>query len=259
MEIDILFKDLKLNLQSLVIVSTGGIDFFHNIFNIKPKDFLRYSKLDFDCKCEQRLVNSLSNAKRAIDCQIDETLSKLGIDFEKSIQAGEMLIELFKIDNNLPKKLQIVQALNLAPSFITSNSRNLRNKLEHEYELPTENKVKEIIDIAELFINAVEGKINILESEFIITDEKNYSNNFNSCIKIKFDSVSLQFDVTFIKQREIIESCKLDQSSTSFWFFLRVMISIYDEFECEKTIRNLLKQYFPEIPDHKISLSMKYE
>ena len=46
-------------------------------FEITPKDFLNYGKLDFKQNDKRGLINSLTNAKRAIDCQTKQNFTFL--------------------------------------------------------------------------------------------------------------------------------------------------------------------------------------
>ncbi|WP_072743125.1 hypothetical protein [Sporanaerobacter acetigenes] len=52
-------------------------------FDISSKDFLIFAKGDYYCSTKQGLTNALSNAKRAIDCQVDWIISYLGYDYLK--------------------------------------------------------------------------------------------------------------------------------------------------------------------------------
>ncbi len=81
-------------------------------------------------------------------------------------------MQYFEFESDIPIKLRIIHALNLAPSLIISKSRTLRNKLEHMYKKPEIDDVKEALDVADLFIRSVTGKLGMLWSEFEIVDWK---------------------------------------------------------------------------------------
>ena len=88
-------KESKIDLTNLILIPSGGGGSDNSDFEISPKDFLRFSKLDFHSNNRKGLINSLTNAKRAIDCQIDETFSVLGIDFQEiPNQAESKIVEL---------------------------------------------------------------------------------------------------------------------------------------------------------------------
>jgi len=68
-----LFLTCKINAGN-IIVERGSGELLNHEFEIKPKDFLNYSKKDFKAKNERGNINALTNAKRAIDCQTDKIL-----------------------------------------------------------------------------------------------------------------------------------------------------------------------------------------
>ena len=86
--------------------------------------------------------------------------------FDLDIKA---FVEHFDLDEDVPIKLKIIHALNLAPSILISKTRTFRNKLEHFYKKPTIDEAKEALDVADLFIRSVEGKFKILTNEFSLT------------------------------------------------------------------------------------------
>ena len=226
-------KESKIDLTNLILIPSGGGGSDNSDFEISPKDFLRFSKLDFHSNNRKGLINSLTNAKRAIDCQIDETFSVLGIDFQEIPNQAENIISLLKFSNDLPYKLKLIQALNLAPAYIVSKARTLRNKLEHFYKLPTKEEVQESIDIAELFIRSIEGKTRILEGEFYLTDSKNRTGHwdFDSGLSFSFDESNKKFNITTTKNKVRFDSFTVDYSKSEYYGLLRLMNSIDDEFE----------------------------
>ena len=72
-----ILKVSKINLTDMTLRTISGTSLQQNIFNISPKDFLRFAKEDLKERDERGLINSITNSKRAIDCQIDETIEKL--------------------------------------------------------------------------------------------------------------------------------------------------------------------------------------
>ena len=170
-----LLKDTKIDLTKAYLVPSAGGAYLDSKFDLTPKDFLRFAKQDLKQEDDRGIINSLTNSKRAIDCLTDETLEKCGIkcnDFSSDIKN---FIDQFDLDDDIPIKLKIIHALNLAPSILISKTRALRNKLEHYYQKPSINEAKEALDIADLFIRSVEGKFSSLTNYFGLTDEKNYN------------------------------------------------------------------------------------
>ncbi len=142
-----LLQEIRIDLTNTIIIPQGGSYYIENIFELMPKDFLRFAKMDFKLKDDRGIINSLTNAKRAIDCQVDEIFEKCGItinDFDYEIKE---FIKLFELDDDIPLKLKFIHALNLAPSNLISKTRNIRNKLEHSYRKPTISEAKEALDL----------------------------------------------------------------------------------------------------------------
>jgi len=250
------FKETKLDLTNLVFIPSGGSGSDSSNFEISPKEFLRFSKLDFHSNNSQGLINSLTNAKRAIDCQMDETLSILGIDFQDIPKQSESIVSLMEFNQDLPYKLKLIQALNLAPAYIVAKARTLRNKLEHYYKLPSKEEVQESIDIAELFIRSIEGKTRILEGEFFITDSKNRTDHweYDSGLSFGFDEKNKSFKIQAKKKKVPLDSFKIDYQDVEYYGLLRLMHSVDDEFECLKSLQLIMRLIEHEMPIDKIKL-----
>lgn len=127
-------------------------------FEIMPFDFLRYAKMDFREGSDRGYLNALTNAKRAIDCQIDAIFKSIGIDdipknssFNSFVSAHERTFG--KLEGNF--KLRIISALELSPTTLVAEIRELRNKLEHYYVVPKSEDVKRALELAELFVKSM--------------------------------------------------------------------------------------------------------
>jgi len=119
------------------------------VHDIDARDFLCFAEQDLEENSERGRVNSLSNAKRAIACRIDEILALM--NFERFAKHERW---------NLPYKMEVVEsfgvpARNVLRDIITSK----RNFLEHEYVRPERREVRQIVDIAELFLEATDKYI----------------------------------------------------------------------------------------------------
>jgi uncharacterized protein YoxC len=258
--LDIL-KQTKIDLSQTIVSSqggTGGIDYF----DIKPKDFIRYAKEDFKQETKKGLVNSITNAKRAIDCQIDTVLKYFGIDFDKIPRESEELInktELLKSD--LPHKLKLIQALKFAPSGLTSKARNLRNKLEHYYQIPSENEIREAIEISELFIMSCESKTKMVDDDFIISstnfiykDSHSPSlpdymvDRFSNQIRIDFDYQNKRIRVEPTIDKMIKKKIYFLQTDPEYYFLLRLINSIDDEIDFIDSLKIFINYIKHPIP-----------
>ena len=106
---------------------------------LKPVEYLTFAEKDLRLGGPRGLVNALANAKRAIDCQIFNLLSSLGIPEPYSF----------------PGRLNALQALGLLAPRVIRKIVQLRNILEHEYYLPKVDEVEDAIDITALFVGTL--------------------------------------------------------------------------------------------------------
>lgn len=229
-----ILKVSKINLTDMTLRTISGTSLQENIFNISPKDFLRFAKEDLKERDERGLINSITNSKRAIDCQIDETIEKLISKSDNFNPIVDDFLKYFEFESDIPIKLRIVHALNLAPSLLISKSRTLRNKLEHFYKKPEIKEVKEALDVADLFIRSVTGKLGMIWEEFEIVDWKNNELNFKFSEK--------KFKIVYKKDDNLINTYLIDSNNIEYYGLLRLMLSSDDEIEIEETFKILLQQ-----------------
>jgi hypothetical protein len=239
-----LFKETKIDLTKAYLDVLGKYPYTGNVFDINPKDFLRFAKLDLKQDDVRGLINSLTNSKRAIDCQIDEVLNKYGISQDNFKPAIENFIADFEL-GDIPIKLKFIQAVNFAPSLLISKTRNLRNRLEHLYQKPTEIEVREALDVVELFILSVSGKFKIQTEEFLITDGRYYNKNNKdvnkNAIYFLFNEKTKNFDLKKIINKEPVEEISVTPTDKEYFGIVRLVNSIDDEFELNDSLKIILK------------------
>jgi hypothetical protein len=130
------------------------------IFDINPREFLSYAKRDLEENTDRGKINGLGNAKRAINCRVDEIIKILNFE-ELSISKNW----------GLPYKLTVLNSFHIvAPKVLTEWINKKRNLLEHEYERPKD--IKHDIDIAELFIEATDKYVSRGLMNKIVISEK---------------------------------------------------------------------------------------
>lgn len=154
------FDLVKLDYTNLSIGVSDNINFNHS-FPVMPFDYLKYAQEDMSTSSGKALINALSNSKRSIDCMIEVVLRSLNINPENvHPSALEFCAKVLptRERNIKPLSLRIFCALGLAPSFLITEVRNLRNKVEHEFQIPNELEVLRAIEIAELLLNNVKAK-----------------------------------------------------------------------------------------------------
>lgn len=213
-------------------------------FEISPRDFLSFAQQNLKMNDKKGLISALSNAKRAIDCQIDLVILFYGFNYSKFEKANcysqiKSLINEYEIENQkfsgVPFKLKFITSFGIAPSFLVSKIRELRNKLEHEYKMPSKAEVREAVEVAELFINSTENIItrNFYHSIFFgnnlyIDDSYNKpffkisypeDNKDNKILKQKYN----EFKITLFKNKETYIS-KISPKNKKYIFLIKVLL-----------------------------------
>ena len=251
-------KDLKIDFSSTILIKDSGVS-VDDPFELNSKDFLRFAKTDIIEKDERGFVNSLTNAKRAIDCQVDTALSIFGISFDEIKPETNRIINLTGNDKiDISHKFKLIQALDFAPSILISEIRTIRNKLEHYYNKPTLKEVNKAIELAQLFLLAIDNRINIVEEHFTITDENNYIEDWEckNGFDIHFHPKNKQLKLTFQKDKKIIEKIELSENDEEFYAIIKLINNIKDEIDMENSLKIFLKMIDHPIPQEKIKLQM---
>ncbi|CAC9972888.1 hypothetical protein [Flavobacterium panici] len=255
-----ILKSSRLDLTDLIVCADMGTELDKSVFDLCPKDFLRWAKIDLKGGNLMGHINSLTNSKRAIDCQIDSVFEALGIKSDNFNKEFADYVKLFDFeDDNIPIKLKIIHSINLAPSLIIFKTRSLRNKLEHLYQQPKEDEVKEAVDIADLFIRCVDGKTDMINSEFFITDGKNFGKSrwhVEKNLYFKFDTDLKNFSIKIkntTSDDSNLEEVIIDSNDKEFIAILNLMFSINDDFDCEDAIVKLLQFAGHKIPSEQVN------
>jgi len=123
------------NTSALVTVTTP--------WKLKPWDFLDFAKLDLRADDPRSCVNALSNAKRALDCQIHSILFAFGL---YNISQDE--------DWGFKRKIDTLKRFHVAMPRILRKVTDTRNLMEHDYMLPGYDQVEDFVDVAALFVEA---------------------------------------------------------------------------------------------------------
>lgn len=179
MKLDDIYKNCKINWTKFY----GSFDEPQNDsqikFEIMPEEFLEFAKNNIKTHTKQSTVDAIGNAKKAIESQIDLLISTLGFDYKKfddkdSYPVTKKYIKSNYIEENydgIVPRIKLLNILGLAPSIIISEIRSLRNKVEHNYIVPSLDSVKKAIEIAELFINSSNRKFSYSPMALYIGNE----------------------------------------------------------------------------------------
>ena len=157
-KIKLLVDQLGLVKEKSVISFQVGSQLIHE-FEINPNDFLSQANIDYKAGEYSALINSLTNSRRAILCQVDRILKCLGFN-EKKLTTK--------------KKIKILEDLGITVPHILQKVSQARNELEHDYKIPTLSQVEDSLDIATLFVEATERYIELFWGEFVIGNNDEY-------------------------------------------------------------------------------------
>lgn len=136
-------KVLKLIKDDQSVWSSRGHGQIDCTFDITPKEYISFAEEDANEKTVRGCVNALSNAKRAMDAQIDLLLIAFLLDEHAK-----------KKNWNIPKKLSVLTELGIVAPRILSKFNRLRNLVEHEFVKPDQGTVEDFIDVVLLFIES---------------------------------------------------------------------------------------------------------
>lgn len=124
-------------------VDSTGVEHFP--FQNTPSEFLEFAENDLKQKGAQAAANSLANAKRALDCQLDYFFLTYGLSQISSKQNW-----------STSKKISLMDDLGIVPQTILHRVNKARNDLEHRYEIPSPVTAENSNDIVGLFIAATD-------------------------------------------------------------------------------------------------------
>ncbi|GAA4907203.1 hypothetical protein [Mucilaginibacter defluvii] len=232
----------KINFSNLYISNEGGTGLtFH--YNLKPIDYLNYAKKDLKESNFRGFLNCITNAKRAIDCQTDRILNIFNLSNSKKYSA---IINKFIESNNRKAKdgenraLVFVEVLGIAPIGLISKIRNLRNKLEHYYERPSEIEAQEAIELAELYVNATQNKITFANEILFGTEESINGDARNwEGFNVYFQPDLKNIRVTFYLEN--VDNVIFTQDDLEFYHFLKITLTYNDEDSVAESLSHLLK------------------
>jgi hypothetical protein len=258
-------QDITVSFSNLL--QKSGIDFTHTVidrdtgtrlnydFDISPQEFLSFAKADKRVGGKRGKVNALSNAKRAIDSQIDRVFMAIGYKLDPLPEYFSQFAKDFceeKMD--VPLKLRVISAFGMAPAAVISDIRNLRNKTEHEYEAPSDLEVKSAVEIAELFLSATELRLMVVW-DFRITDSKLYKKEYITGICFNLSSVdhtieSYCYDaLSNTKSRCVIEPNLIEHA-----LIMRLCFLLEQEEEVLETLRYILRHVDHPIPSTEVKI-----
>lgn len=112
--------------------------------NPSSNDYLNFAKQDLQDGKEQRnLVNSISNAKRALHLRLEDLCLGFGSR------------DLTKLKRS-PALLGYVRSCGIVAPNVLDRLNRLRNEVEHDYHVPEIGAIENFVDVTELFLAATD-------------------------------------------------------------------------------------------------------
>ena len=208
------FTSVGIDWEKAYAIIDGG-DTLNYSFDITPNEFLQFSEKDFQGSDTRALINSLSNAKRAIDAQADVVLNCLGI----------------KADVLSKPRIQLLNDLGIVAPRIIKKIRDARNLLEHEYKAPTRIQVEDAIDVATLFIAACSQTLYIFPNVVKIFNEDVETDNlhlFKTYVDISAHWPDKGLEIRgFVNTQPIVAKSVIIRSIDDLYFpFVRLFVAV---------------------------------
>jgi hypothetical protein len=199
----------------------GGTNLTCN-FDLKPSDFLHYAEVDFASNNLHGFINALSNAKRAIDCEVETVLGCFGLLSKRRM---------------FPEKQNVLQEIGLLAPSILRKIVNKRNDLEHQFKCPTKEEVEDAIGIAGLFIDACDRTLNTFWS-FYIASKRDNSGYLRNCLYFDFKDNKKCFEIRAFDDKDRIGTINIPSSHKIYLAIVRMAIAIDKEKDAAKAIQN---------------------
>jgi hypothetical protein len=138
---------LKENIHLLRHDSGGGTQLDFPNFDLTPFDYLEFAEENLQSPTNSSRINCITHLKRAIECEMDTLLTILNI--KRNIKS-------------FPEKIRFVRDIGALSARSLDKLNKIRNKVEHDYEIPQIDDLEIYFDLASNFIHAIEGYIFIL-------------------------------------------------------------------------------------------------
>jgi hypothetical protein len=142
-----------------------------NYRELYPSTYLDYAKQDIGDNLDTRnRINAIGNAKRALHYQVELLCDAFGWTI------------LYKNKNfGFPKRLEFLAQCGVLSPNILRKLNYKRNKIEHDYYIPTKEEVDDYIDISELFLMATKDLLHRFpeEIEFILMKDEYYETSLS--------------------------------------------------------------------------------
>ena len=214
-------KIKKYLVENLVkLQSEGGSGTYPKFpsFDLYALDYLSYAEdalnqylANHDNK---HLINCVSHLKRAVECQLDTFLH------------AYTLYDLFRKRNlGIDKKLDFMKEIGAFSSRTLSRLNTVRNKLEHQYEIPKISDIELYFDLASSAVSIIENSIlYALNSEIIFATEQEYGHPDREVFYVEYDFKRPEIKIGWERSDGKEELTASIENIKEYAYFFRILI-----------------------------------
>jgi len=190
-----------------------------------PFDYLKFAKEDLETGNEKRsIINAIGNAKRALHLQVETICSGYGYKSKSK---------------DFPPKLIFLKELGVAAPKIIEKLNKTRNRIEHDYYLPTLDEANDFLDIVELFLYATISFIVVFpdETTLILADD--------SALREEYSDEELSFEHIVVRLEQNTGILSIEDSSMHVGQDKKLLLSVHvGQIEYFVWIRKLFTHLF---------------
>lgn len=219
---------MGLDFKDIAMSPLGG-KFHLAEMEISPLEFLTQAENDFLTGGNASFVNTVTNAKRAISCQMDQLLLTFGYQ---------------PYAWNIIKKLESIRALGLLTPAILRKVSKTRNLLEHEYVRPTQNEVEECLDIATLFVMANVSLFNPFGDELEGGIAGNWDPESMRYTKrvyfgLNSENGNVYYSASVFNHNEFVDSCRIFNTEPMFLALVKLAVAFELRYKVDETFQEI--------------------
>jgi len=232
-----LLQEMDMDIEHCAVSTLGG-SFGLLPMEIEPAEFLVQAEEDLLTGGLSASINSITNAKRAIVCQMDQALLSLGYD---------------AYSWNIPKKIDCLKELGLLMPAILRKVSFTRNVLEHEYKKPSRDEVETGLDVATLFVMATSNlfkpfgdSLELGCDRSFIEERHRYAKTVRLSLRREEQTVSYNatgYEVDEHGREVAVASCAIPNSAPLFKATVKIAAALETKYRVDEAFSNFDSVY----------------
>jgi hypothetical protein len=226
------------NLAEFVNSGSSGIYPEPPNFDLFANDYLQFAEIDLEKylaeKSDAQLINCVSHLKRALDCQLDTFLHCFN------------LYKVFSSRNlKFEKKMEFLKTIGVFNSRTLTRLNTMRNRLEHDYEIPKVQDIEVYYDLVSAFIAVIERTILFAQSssmEFGIGGLPEKTNAY-FVIAYAFEAPAITADWHLNGIKDELVADTSDIAEFAYFFKVLMLLHLRDGFASDGYVLKQLQQF----------------